>query len=291
VAGARGAARTPPLIPAILAGMAFHQKVAIVTGAASGIGRALAQELCARGAVVVAADINFPGVDALTAGISAGGGKAFPAQVDVADAAQVRLLVEQTAAAQGRVDLLFNNAGIGVAGEVRHLTLEDWRKVIDINLMGVIYGVAAAYPLMLRQRSGHIVNISSLAGLIWSPGLAPYAATKSAVVALSTALRAEAEDLGVRVSVVCPGFVATSIFENAVGVKYDKRLVLDKIRLPLMPPDRAARAILRGVERNRALIVFPANARLLAALHRISPALLRFFRRRIVQGLRGLERR
>jgi len=270
--------------------MAFTDQVAIVTGGASGIGRALAEELSRRGALVVVADINAAGAQRVAEAIAARGGHAVATHVDVRDAGRVRALVDETARSHGRLDFMFNNAGIGARGEVRDLTLDQWRTVIDINLMGVIYGATAAYAVMLRQRSGHIVNIASMAGLIASPGLAPYATAKSAVVGLSAALRAEGEGLGVRVSVVCPGFVDTAIFENSIGVEAEKSELLKRLPLRLVPVEDAARAILRGVERNRETIVFPRSARLLWRMHRISPALLAPFRRRMIAGMRALRK-
>ena len=271
--------------------MPFANSVALVTGGASGIGRALCRELARRGALAVVADIDGEGAQEAADSIAAAGGRAVAARLDVRRPADVQNLVDQAVRDHGRLDYMFNNAGIGVGGEVRDLTLDHWREVIDINLMGVVHGVAAAYPVMIRQRAGHIINVASLAGLIWSPGLAPYATTKSAVVGLSTALRAEAEAWSVRVSVVCPGFVDTAIFDNAIGVKLDKEEALKKIRLPLMPAPQAAQKILQGVERNRAIIVFPASAKLLWWLTRIDPALLSPFRRGMLKGLRARTKR
>ena len=228
--------------------MAFNAQVAIVTGGASGIGRALCEELARRGAIVVVADINYAGAQSVAAAI---GGKARAAALDVTNAQDVERLVEDTIRAEGRLDYMFNNAGIGVGGEVRDLSLDDWRTAIDINLWGVIYGTTAAYAAMMRQGSGHIVNTASAAGLVGEPGLIPYSVTKSAVVALSTALRAEAHTFGVRVSVVCPGFVDTAIFENAIGVKIDKDEFLAKLPVRLVSAPDAAHAILRGVRAQR----------------------------------------
>ena len=266
--------------------MPLSGRIAIVTGGASGIGRALCVDLARRGALAVVADIDDAGAQTVAAAIAASGGRARASHLDVREAEAVRALVEDTAGAHGRLDYMFNNAGIGCAGEVRDLTLDQWRAVIEINLMGVIHGSTAAYAVMLRQGSGHIVNIASLAGLIASPGLAPYSTTKHAVVGLSAALRAEGADLGVRVSAVCPGFVDTAIFENAIGVKYEKSAVLQRLRLPVMPADRAAREILRGVEQNRGVIVFPRSARWLWRMSRMHPALLSSLGKRMIRSMR-----
>ena len=269
--------------------MSFQNKVALVTGGASGIGRALCEELARGGALAVVSDINLEGAEAVAAAIAAGGGRAVAARLDVTRAEDVGRLVEDTVREQGRLDYMFNNAGIGVGGEVRDLSLDHWRQAIDINLWGVIYGASAAYQAMLRQGSGHIVNTASAAGLVGEPGLTAYSLTKSAVITLSTALRAEAEDMGVRVSVVCPGFVDTAIYENAIGVKVDKDEFLAKLPVRLVSAPDAARAILRGVERNQAIIVFPFYARLLWWLTRIHPGALRRFHRKTLANLRAMR--
>src|SRR5215468_9923053 len=155
--------------------MPFENLITIVTGGASGIGRALCDELARRGATVIVADINLPGARNVADAIAASGGTACAANVDVRDAASVQALVDDTFKRHGRLDIIFNNAGIGVGGELHELGLEHWRTAIEVNLMGVVHGVAATYPIMVRQGTGQIVNTASLAGLIASPGLGPYA--------------------------------------------------------------------------------------------------------------------
>lgn len=267
----------------------FRDQVAIITGGASGIGRALSQELARRGAIVIAADINFEGAQTVASAIAAAGGRATAAHVDVTRAEDLQRVVDDTVRDHGHLDYMFNNAGIGVAGEVRDLTLDTWRKAIDINLWGVIYGTASAYPVMLRQAAGHIVNTASAAGLVGEPGLTAYSVTKSAVVALSTAMRAEAEGLGVRVTVVCPGFIDTAIYENAIGMKVDREKFLAELPVRLVTAPDAARAILRGVQRNQAIIVFPFYARLLWWLTRIYPGSLRRLHRKTLARLRAMR--
>jgi len=267
----------------------FCGRVAIVTGGASGIGRALCEELARRGAFAVVADINCEGAQGVASAIAANGGRATAAPLDVTRAEEVARLVEGTVRAHGRLDYMFNNAGIAVAGEVRDLSLEHWRTSIDINLWGVIHGTTAAYTAMLRQGAGHIVNTASAAGLIGEPGLAPYSVAKSAVVALSTALRAEAEAFGVHVSVVCPGFVDTAIYENAIGIAIDKDEFLAKLPVKLVSAADAARAILRGVERDESIIVFPFYARLAWWLLRVNPGILDGLHRRTLANLRAMR--
>jgi len=267
--------------------MAFRDQVAIVTGAASGIGRALCEELAGRGAMVIAGDINLDGAQAVAAELTGKGQSASAARVDVSQAADVERLVQDTVSVHGRLDYMFNNAGIGVGGELRDLSLDHWRAAIDVNLWGVIYGTSAAYTVMLRQGSGHIVNMASAAGLVGEPGLIPYSVTKTAVVALSTALRAEAEAFGIRVSVACPGFIDTAIYENAIGVKIDKNEFLSKLPVRLVPAPEAARKILHGVERNQSIIVFPFYARLAWWLVRLHPGALGGMHRRMLANLRA----
>jgi len=249
----------------------FHGKIAIVTGGASGIGRAVGEQLVRRGARVVLADINGDSVRATTEAIGAAG----HATVDVTDAAALERLVHDTVATHGRLDYMFNNAGIAIMGEAHNMSLSDWTRLIDINLRGVVNGVLAAYPVMIRQRSGHIVNTASLAGLVPTPGATGYATTKHAVVGLSTGLRAEGAGLGVKVSVVCPGVIDTPLKYGTVLINpdADRDKLLNAIPFGLYPVEACARDILRGIERNRAIIVVTASAKLTSLFYRLAPSL------------------
>lgn len=246
---------------------------AIVTGGAAGMGEALCLELGRRGARVIVADQDGDGARRVAAAISAAGGQAQATTVDVTQAGQVQQLVDDTVGSSGRLDYLFNNAGVGFAGDARDATLAQWRRVIDVNLMGVVHGTVAAYPVMAKQGSGHIVNTASGAGIVPMAPFTPYCAAKFGVVGLSTALRQEAAALGVRVSVVCPGGVATSIFKSAIVANLPRERFFTSVPFKHLTPQVAALAILDGVARNQRYIVFPLQVRLMWWLHRLSPAL------------------
>ena len=181
-------------------------------GAASGIGFALAAALLQAGAVVFMADRDTKTLAAAVEQMSPYAGRVHSLSVHVTNQEQVQHMVEDAAARHGRLDFLFNNAGIGGTFQISEVTLEHWRRIIDINLWGVIYGVQSALPIMRRQGGGHIVNTASIAGLVPPPFQALYCATKYAVVGLSESLRFELGEEGIHVSVVCPGNVATPIF-------------------------------------------------------------------------------
>jgi len=270
---------------------AFAGQAAIVTGGGSGIGAALVSALAARGACVVVVDIDEAGAASVAERVRSAGGKASAAGLDVRDAAAVADLVSQVAGERGGLGLMFNNAGIAVGGLVEELTLDHWNRVIDVNLRGVVHGVHAAYPVMLRQGYGHIVNTASLAGLVPGPGLAPYAAAKHAVVGLSLSLRAEGASRGIRVSAVCPGFVDTPLLgkvnEGLPQTEIGANAAAGVARLgKLYQADLLAQDVLRGVERNRALIIAPRSARVAWRMARYAPG---FAMRGIIAGVRRAE--
>ena len=242
----------------------FRDKIALVTGAGSGIGRGLALELARLGAIVVCADIDADTAEAPANDARVAGGRASAARLDVADRVAFVELVETIVRSNGRLDYLFNNAGIAVGGDVRDIPHEQWRRVVDVNLWGVINGVEAAYPGMAARGSGHIVNTASVAGLVPVASLAPYSMTKHAVVGLSLSLRAEAAALGVKVTALCPGFIESGIYGRAHMARADGEAAVKRLAMfKLIPTDVAVRKMLRGVERDKALVVFPLYAHLM----------------------------
>jgi len=267
--------------------VSFKDRVSIVTGGASGIGRALCLELGGReAAAVIVADINIHGAEETASAIVNNGGTARVAQLDVSIAADVGKLIDETIVECGRLDYMFNNAGVAMWGEARDMSPEQWRRVFDINLWGVVHGTISAYRVMIRQGHGHIVNTASLAGLVPAPMETAYAATKHAVVGLSTSLRAEAAGLGVNVSVVCPGPIRTDIFNATTYVTRFKEEVKDSdlASRKMMSATECAQAILRGVARNRGIITVTAYAHWVWLLYRLHPSLVYYlFCRRIMQ--------
>jgi NAD(P)-dependent dehydrogenase (short-subunit alcohol dehydrogenase family) len=255
--------------------VSFTGRQAIVTGAGSGIGAALCRALVAAGADVMCTDIDADAA-AHTAAGSSGPGAARPARLDVTDPVAVQHAVDDVVGRTGRLDLMFNNAGIAWGGDTELLTLEQWNAIIDVNIRGVVHGVAAAYPVMLRQGHGHLVNTASMAGLTAAGQITSYVMTKHAVVGLSLALRSEAVSRGVGVLAVCPAAVETPILDKgALGgfVGRDYYLRGQGVRTAYSP-DRLARDTLRAVEHNKALLVVPRRAHASWIFARLAPGLL-----------------
>jgi NAD(P)-dependent dehydrogenase (short-subunit alcohol dehydrogenase family) len=274
----------------------FASAVAIVTGGGMGLGEALSEELGRQGATVVVADIDGDAARQVAGRLEQSGTPARAVRVDVANEAEVAQLIESTVAEYGRVDYMINNAGIAIGGDSRDLSVQQWRRVLDVDLLGVMYGTVHAYQLMARQGHGHIVNISSLSGLVPQPGNAAYCTSKHGIVGLSLSLRAEGADLGVKVSAACPGDMKTKIYDNMVVVNMPREQVATLSRrthylMPQMSADAAARAILRGVGRNRPLIVFPTAVQVIWHLNRLFPGLLdrvNIHRMRLFRSLRDV---
>ena len=269
----------------------FKEKVVIVTGGGSGIGQALCQELGQGGSIVVVAGITDDHVKRVASAITQNGGRARAMHVDVSSEEDVRRLIDETVSEHGRLDYLFNNAGIAIGGDARDITLDQWRRVLEVNLYGELYGTVIAYPIMVRQGFGHIVNVASATGLLPQPINAPYCTSKYGIIGLSLSLRIEGADLGVKVSVVCPGRVQTNMYQAATIANlpperrsaYEQQMTAPK----RMDVSKAARTILSGVSHNKAIIIFPANVSLAWRLYRLSPRLLDRF---LLNGTRNFRK-
>jgi NAD(P)-dependent dehydrogenase (short-subunit alcohol dehydrogenase family) len=254
----------------------LKDKIAVVTGAASGIGQATAIEFADRGVDLVVSDINEAGLDETVAAIEAKGRRAVALGVDVSKPDQVEGMISKAIDTFGRVDILMNNAGVGLSGEMRHLSLQDWEWIVGINLWGPIYGIHFALPHMVKQKSGHIVNVSSSAGLIASSCMSAYTTTKFGLVGLSEVLRNELARFGIGVTVVCPGFVKTNIFDTT-----ETRGMKDAPKGDDLPSwlgiskEACAKDILRAVQKNKFLIIPGPEMKVVYSFKRFAPFLYR----------------
>jgi len=237
----------------------FRGKVVVITGAGSGIGRATALAFAQEGADLVLADIHGDRLEETAGVVSAKGARVITRQVDVADKSQVDALAAFTLAERGHVDILFNNAGVGVAGTLVDTDLADYEWIFSVNYWGVLYGLKAFLPHMIERRYGHVVNTASAAGLCALPNMSAYCSTKFAVVGLSEVLRAEVRRYGIGVSTICPGVINTRIVADTrmhVRATYraKREILVDFYRRFGWPPERVAKAVLSAVRHNRSVV-------------------------------------
>jgi NAD(P)-dependent dehydrogenase (short-subunit alcohol dehydrogenase family) len=263
----------------------LHGKTALVTGAASGIGKATALALAKRGADLVVCDVDETGLAATAAAIEALGRNVFFRCVDVASRAQMQEFAAAVHERVPAVDLLINNAGVGLGASFRDTTLEDWDWIVSINLMGVVHGCHFFLPPMIaRGHGGHVVNVSSAAGYVATEPLCAYATTKFAVLGLSEALREELERHRIGVTAVCPGIINTPITRTArlrgpAATPEARAQMVAFYERRNYPPERVAENILKAVQRNRAVAPISPEAWFLYYVKRLSPALLRVLNR------------
>ncbi len=216
-------------------------KVVVITGASSGLGEATARLLSAQGAHVALGARRLDRIQTLADGLKARGGKALALATDVTQPNQVKGLVDAAVQAFGRVDVMINNAGLMPLSPFERLKIDDWDRMIDVNIKGVLYGIAAALPYMKQQKAGHFINVSSVAGHKVRPGNSVYAATKHAVLALSEGLRMEVKPYNIRTTVISPGAVATEL-PNSVTER-DVAEIVRKSYEAAIPAESFARAV------------------------------------------------
>ena len=250
-------------------------KVVVVTGGARGLGRGLTVALARAGAKLVVGDIDVAAADALCGDLSREGRTAIAVETDVTDAASVERLVARAVELHGRLDLMINNAGIAAGGEFQDVSADTVRRVIGIDLIGATYGTLAAYRQMVRQGSGQIVNVASMLGLFPNPLSAVYVAAKHGLVGLTASVMAEAAPHGVSLTLVCPGYIATNLFDAGTfegTLRSDN--VVERIPFRLIDVDTAVRRTLRAIAARRSFAVFPFYARVLWWTQRFSPRLM-----------------
>jgi NADP-dependent 3-hydroxy acid dehydrogenase YdfG len=220
----------------------IKDKIVVVTGASSGLGEATARLLSAQGATVVLGARRADRLQSLAKDIEARGGKALAVATDVTQPEQVKALVDSAVRTYGRIDVMINNAGLMPQAPLERLKVDEWNQMIDVNIKGVLHGIAAALPHMQRQKAGHFINVSSVAGHRVGPGFAVYAATKYAVRALSEGLRQEVKPYNIRTTVISPGAVATELPNSVTDPDASKRIRTFYEQVAV-PADSFARAV------------------------------------------------
>jgi NADP-dependent 3-hydroxy acid dehydrogenase YdfG len=217
-------------------------KVVVITGASSGLGEATARLLSAEGASVVLGARRVERLKSLADELNAKGGKALAVATDVTDRQQVKKLADAAVQEFGRIDVMINNAGLMPSSPIERLKIDEWDRMIDVNIKGVLYGIAAALPYMQQQKAGHIINVSSVAGHKVTPNGAVYCATKHAVRALSEGLRTEVKPYNIRTTIISPGAVATEL-PNTITDRGAAERMQSFYKEIALPADSFARAV------------------------------------------------
>ncbi|MFJ9371678.1 SDR family NAD(P)-dependent oxidoreductase [Nocardia sp. NPDC101769] len=255
-------------------------RVVVITGAGSGIGRELALQCADRGASLAICDRNRASLHDTATTARAAGSQVFDATVDVCDAEQMTRFANDVTEQLAAPDLVINNAGIAVIGGILDTTLDDWNRLVGVNLMGVVHGVAAFAPAMVERGSGHLVNVSSAAGMLANPQLGAYSTTKFAIFGMTEALRMELAPHGIAVTTICPGVINTAITCDSTYRGGNEQARRAKINAAYAKrgytPERAARNILAAIDRGKAVAPIAPEAHLIYILSRIAPPLARW---------------
>ena len=262
--------------------MELQGKVVVVTGASMGIGEEIARAFLHRGASLVLASREQGRVEEARRRIGAGEHNSLAIACDVRERGQIDNLVQQTLQRFGRIDVWVNNAGYGLVDSVERMNMAECRRMFDTNLFGAVECMQAVIPVMKRQRSGAIINISSVAGHIAVPYMAAYGATKHALNCFSKAARLELREAGIDVITICPGYVKTSFSENAVR-GHEDRQVAENVKRGISP-ERVAHAVLHAYERRSREVIVPWSNILLVAFYALAPVVIEWGMMKMMRG-------
>jgi len=257
----------------------YTDAIIVITGGASGLGKQIGIELAQRGAVVMLLDRQIEEAERVCSEIQERGGQSFAYEVDVRNQATIKEILRKIYAERGRIDYVFNNAGIMYAGIVTDMKSDQWENIIDVNIKGVVYGCQEAASIMKEQGFGHIVNTASMAGLLITPFLAAYGMTKYAVVGLSLALNSELKNDNIYVTAICPGFINTPILQGGRYGAFVSKLneselkKLEKNNLVTFGVKSFAKAAVNQIPKRKGIIVLPRRWTLLWCLQRWFPGL------------------
>ena len=251
----------------------FTNKSVLITGAATGIGRALAHELANRGAVVYVTALNEKEAQIVVDEITSSNGKAISAELDVGNFKDIEKMIDLVVSEQGQLDIMINNAGVAYVGESYDMQVETIEKLAHINFTAVNVGAVLAYTQMKKQGFGHILNTASMGGFLPTPGMAIYAATKHGVVGLTTSLASEGKDFNIVVKASCPGFIKSELMNKSSDVSNNMSDYLDLLPEPI-DARIAAKTIIDGLGKKPVLIFTPSYAKVSYFLNRFIPGFL-----------------
>ena len=273
----------------------FKDKIALVTGAGSGLGRALSIKLAEYHSKVICTDINLEAAKETARIIKKNQFEATidVCQMDVSDTEQIKNTLSTIICKHKQIDFLFNNAGTMIVGEIRDMEIEHYNRVLQVNLHGMINCALPVFKTMCERKNGHIINIASIAGLLPVMALnSPYLVSKHAAVAFSQALKMEGKQLGVKVTTVCPGFVATNIVEGVeyLNCKTDVKKKGAETISKGIPPNTAAILILKSVVNNKNRLIFPKGFKLYYKLVKLFPAIDKAMSRKFLRDFRNNDR-
>ncbi len=254
----------------------LNGKIVIVTGGGSGLGRAIAKYFAQRNASVVVADLDLLSANETLNQIKDDGGNGIAICTDVCDRNAVNEMIDRTMSHYGKIDFLFNNAGVALGGEFKDMTIEHWHKMMNVNFWAIIYACMKVYPIMIKQGYGQIINVSSFAGLMPGGLMSSYGTSKYSAVGFTLNLRSEARQYGIGVSALCPGYLETPMHKSAIIVtdyykKHDEKYLNKKHHYPA--PEDCINYMMRKVLKNKCIIVSPRKQLPYWWLNRMFPAL------------------